>query len=134
MTDRMTKEQRSYCMSRIKSKWTKPERLVHDWLKGHKIKHKMHPKIGGSPDILLTDLKTAVFINGCFWHRCPTCYRQPKSNREYWLPKIKRNVEKDNENIKKLKKLGYNVIVIWEHELRAVKKCMGVIQDVCSKK
>ncbi|MFA5333326.1 MAG: very short patch repair endonuclease [Candidatus Nanoarchaeia archaeon] len=115
--DKMTKAQRSYCMSQIRSKWTKPEVKVHNILKGNKIRHKMHPKIEGSPDIILKDRKLAIFIHGCFWHKCPKCYKEPKSNKKYWLPKIERNVERDNLNKKMLKKQGYKSLVIWEHEI-----------------
>lgn len=118
MADKMTKEQRSYCMSRIRSKWTKPEIKVHNILKGNKIKHKMHPKIKGSPDIILKDKKVAIFIHGCFWHKCSKCYKEPMSNKKYWLPKIEKNVKRDKINKKMLKKQGYETFIIWEHELK----------------
>jgi DNA mismatch endonuclease (patch repair protein) len=105
-------------MSRIKSKWTTPERTIHGWLKRHKIRHKMHPDMIGNPDILLTGSKTVVFINGCFWHKCPRCYRQPKSNQDYWIAKIAKNVSRDKKNYKLLKKIGYKLIKIWTHELK----------------
>lgn len=104
-------------MSRIRSKWTKQEKLVHNYLKGHKIKHKMHPKMEGSPDIILTNKKVAIFLHGCFWHKCPLHYREPKSKRKYWIPKIEKNVLKDKENIKLLRKQGWKVVVIWEHDV-----------------
>ena len=118
MTDVLTPEQRSYCMSRIRSRWTTQEVKVHNWLKGCKIRHKMHPKIDGGPDIILKDSKTAIFIHGCFWHKCPECYREPKSNREFWLPKIDRNVERDAKNKKILEKNGWKVMILWEHEIK----------------
>ncbi len=118
MADNLTKTQRSKCMSNIKSKWTIQERKVHNCLKGNKIMHKMHPKIEGNPDMILTNSNTAVFLQGCFWHNCPACYVAPKSNTKYWLPKIKRNVERDKLNAKVLKSQGYNVITIWEHEIK----------------
>ena len=90
---KLTPEQRSYCMSRIRSKWTKQETKVHNWLKGHKIKHVMHPKICGNPDVILKESNTVIFIHGCFWHKCQKCYKKPKSNREYWFPKIEKNVK-----------------------------------------
>jgi DNA mismatch endonuclease (patch repair protein) len=117
MVDNLTKEQRSYNMSRIRSKWTKQERMVHNILKSRKIKHKMHPKINGSPDIILSDKKIAVFLHGCFWHKCPIHYIEPKTKREYWLPKIERNALRDKRNIKILRKKGYKVVRIWEHEI-----------------
>jgi len=118
MTDNLTKEQRSMTMSRIRSKWTGQEKKVHNYLKGHKIKHRMHPKIDGSPDILLKDTNTAVFLHGCFWHKCPKCFREPKTNRSYWLPKIENNVKRDEKNVDTLKTNGYRVIIIWEHQIK----------------
>ena len=118
MPDNLTREQRSKCMSRIRSKWTLSERKIHNHLKGRKIKHTMHPEIKGSPDILLKDSNTVVFIDGCFWHRCPKCFQDPKSNMEYWAPKIERNVKRDKENRKHLKRMGYKVVRIWEHEVK----------------
>ncbi len=116
--DNLTKDQRSFNMSRIRSQWTTPERVIHNRLKGRKIKHKMHPKLEGCPDLILKDKKTAVFIHGCFWHKCPKCYRKPKSNETYWMPKIKTNVKRDRKNSAVLKNEGWNVVVIWEHELK----------------
>ncbi len=85
-------------MSNIKSKWTDQEKKIHSYLKANKIKHKMHPKLSGSPDILLKDANTVVFLHGCFWHKCPKCYKEPKSNKKYWLPKIEKNVKRDRKN------------------------------------
>ena len=67
----------------------------------------MHPKISGSPDIILTDKKAAIFTHGCFWHKCRRHYRSPLSNKKYWDDKIKKNVKRDKENIAKLKKAGF---------------------------
>ena len=105
-------------MSRIRSKWTTQERIIHNLLKGNQIKHSMHPKIEGSPDIILTNTKTAVFLHGCFWHKCPKCYMQPKTNKKYWLPKIEKNVIRDRKNSKILKKGGLNVVRMWEHDIK----------------
>jgi len=118
MVDTLTEEQRSHCMSRIRSKWTKQEKTIHNYLKSRKIKHKMHPKIKGNPDILFIKTKTVVFLHGCFWHKCPKCYIKPKSNKAYWLPKIDKNVLRDKENEKLLKSQNYHVIKIWEHEIK----------------
>ncbi len=118
MPDTLTKEQRSYCMSRIRSKWTAQEKKIHNYLKGNKIKHKMHPKLVGCPDILLTKSNTAVFLHGCFWHKCPKCYKKPKTRKKYWLPKIQNNVKRDRKNAKILKTEGFNVFKIWEHQVK----------------
>ena len=76
----------------------------------------MHPKIVGHPDIILKDKKVAIFIHGCFWHKCPKCYKEPKSRKKYWVPKLERNVKRDIVNTKMLRKNGYKTIVTWEHD------------------
>lgn len=131
MADNLTKKQRSYCMSKIRSKWTVQEKKVHNFLTAQKIKHKMHPKLLGNPDILLLDSKTVIFVHGCFWHKCPKCYKEPKSNRRYWLPKIEHNIKRDKKNAKLLKENGYSVIKIWEHKLKKGKTAFlkKVIKD-----
>lgn len=118
MSDNLTKAQRSKCMSRIRSKWTLQEKKIHNCLKALKVRHKMHPRIAGSLDIALTESRTAVFLHGCFWHKCPLCYKEPKSNLKYWLPKIERNVKRNRANVKALKKEGWKVLKIWEHEVK----------------
>ncbi|RLJ08500.1 MAG: very short patch repair endonuclease [Candidatus Aenigmatarchaeota archaeon] len=134
MTDVLTKEQRSYNMSRIRNKWTKQEKVIHNYLKGRKIKHKMHPDIFGKPDILLRDSGTLIFLDGCFWHKCPKCFVEPKTNRDFWLPKIERNVRKDREVTKKLRSEGWKVIRIWEHEIREnLRGCLKKIESAANK-
>lgn len=118
MTDKFSKEVRSRIMSRIRSEWTGPEKMIHNKLKGLKIRHQMHPKIAGHPDLILKDRKVAVFIHGCFWHKCPKCYKEPKSRKKYWIPKIKQNVKRDIKNENILRQNGYKIIKIWEHELK----------------
>jgi DNA mismatch endonuclease (patch repair protein) len=114
MADNLTKEQRSKTMSRIRSKWTNQEKKIYNYLKSNKIKHKMHHKMSGNPDILLTETKTAVFLQGCFWHKCPKCYIKPKTNKEYWTPKIDANVKRDRKNSKFIKAQGFKIIKIWD--------------------
>lgn len=114
MPDIMSKEDRSKRMSLIRSKWTKPERLIHNFLKGNRISHKMHPKIAGSPDLIIPDKKLAIFINGCFWHGHVGCYKKPTNNKKFWKEKIKRNIERDRINIAVLRKSGWKTKVIWE--------------------
>lgn len=121
MTDTMTPEQRSRCMSAIKSNDTKPEMLVRKYLHGMGLRYGLHnKKLPGSPDIVLRKYKTAIFINGCFWHGHDNCryYRLPKSNIEFWQTKINRNRERDKRDIEALRKRGWRVIVVWECELR----------------
>src|SRR3990172_11269026 len=106
MVDVLTKKQRSYNMSRIKGKWTKQEKFLHNFLKGNKIKHTMHPNLPGKPDILIPDKNTVIFLDGCFWHKCPKCFKMPATREEFWKEKITRNVLKDRETGRILKKQG----------------------------
>lgn len=112
----MTKEKRSSLMSKIKSKWTQPEKKIHAFLKGQKIKHRMHPKLFGNPDVLLLDSNMVIFIDGCFWHKCPIHFVQPKTRIEFWKTKIDNNVKRDSIVDEHLKKKGYKIARIWEHE------------------
>ena len=124
--DRMSKEARSKLMSSIRSRWTKPERKLHNCLKGHKIRHEMHPKMAGSPDAILKDRRIAIFVDSCFFHKCPKCYTEPQTNRKYWIPKIEANVRRDRRDTRVLRKAGWKVIRIWEHELKKkdIEPCM----------
>ena len=112
--DIMSKEERSRRMSLIRSKWTGQERLLHNRLKVCKVRHEMHPRITGNPDVLVHGKNLAIFLHGCFWHKCPKCYREPKSNRDYWIPKIQGNVERDKKNRKLLESKGYEVLEVWQ--------------------
>lgn len=92
----------------------------------------MHPKIDGSPDIVLKDRKVAIFIHGCFWHKCPKCYKEPKSNRKYWIPKIDKNVKRDRKNMRILKNSEWSVVRVWEHQIKKdPKQCYDkIIGDI----
>jgi len=118
MTDVLTKKQRSFNMSRIRGKWTKQEKIIHNKLKGKKIRHKMHPQILGKPDIILKDSKVLVFLDGCFWHKCPECFREPENNKKFWKEKIDNNVQNDKYITSKLVNEGWRVLRIWEHEIK----------------
>lgn len=121
MTDVHSKEIRSYNMSRIKGKNTKPEMLVRQFLYANGFRYRLHVKdMPGKPDIVLPKYKTIIFIQGCFWHGHDQCryYVVPKTNTEWWLKKINGNKTKDKLNIDKLKQIGWKVIEIWECELK----------------
>lgn len=117
MSDIMSQEERSHRMSLIRSKWTSPEKWMHNYLKGNKIKHIMHPKVKGSPDILIPEKRLAIFIHGCFWHGCKKHSKIPQNNKEFWENKIKKNKERDKKNLKELKKQGLKTLTIWECEI-----------------
>ena len=153
MTDTMTPEQRHRCMSHIRSKATKPELLVRRWLWGHGYRYRLNVRsVPGKPDIVLRPYRTAIFVNGCFWHghqvgssteprsgnnlqdlqdfasaereqenkdipNSPCC-KIPQTNRTFWLEKIRRNQERDQHNYRLLQDNGWQVIVVWECQLK----------------
>lgn len=120
MADNHSKEVRSMNMSHIRSTNSKPEEIVRKYLfsKGFRYRKNVK-KLPGCPDIVLAKYHTVIFVNGCFWHK-HDCSRfvWPSSNQEYWEPKILRNVERDKYNTQELNTLGWNVITVWECELK----------------
>lgn len=120
-------------MSKIKSKETKIELYFKDLLKGHLFRYQ--PKMFGRPDFALKKLKIAIFIDSCFWHKCPKHFRKPKSNISYWKPKINGNLKRAKEVNKSLIKDGWRVIRFWEHEINEnPKQCLNKIIKVYNKK
>lgn len=120
MTDTKTPSERSENMSKIRSSDTKPEEIVRKYLFGQGFRYRKNDKrYPGKPDIVLPKYRTVIFVNGCFWHM-HNCSRSrlPRSNQEYWKPKIERNVERDIESKLKLEADGWKVIVVWECELK----------------
>ena len=120
MVDKFSKETRSYVMSRIRGKDTKPEILVRSYLFSRGLRFRKNDKrYPGSPDIVLPKYKTIVFVHGCFWHLHEGCKyaKMPKSNVDYWKPKLYRNRERDACNKKELEEMGWTVITVWECEL-----------------
>lgn len=108
-------------MSKIKSKGTKPEIIVRKTLSNLGIKYRLHlRKLPGTPDIVISKAKTAIFINGCFWHQHGGCKKisAPKTNQTYWKNKLARNVLKQNKDVFTLKKNGWKVIKIWECQIK----------------
>lgn len=121
MSDVHSSEVRSYNMSRIRNKDTKPEELVRKYLfsKGFRYR-KNDARLPGKPDIVLPKYKTVIFVNGCFWHKHEGCryFVWPKNNAEFWKEKIEKNANRDAQNYDLLQKAGWRVIVIWECELK----------------
>ena len=120
MADNHSKEVRSKNMSHIRSTNSKPEEIVRKYLFSQGFRYRKNVrKLPGCPDIVLAKYKTVIFVNGCFWHKhdCPR-FVWPSSNQEYWEPKILRNVERDKQNTALLKEAGWNIIVVWECELK----------------
>ncbi|GAG33124.1 unnamed protein product, partial [marine sediment metagenome] len=104
MTDVHTPEQRKYNMSQIRGKNTKPEVKLRKYLFSKGIRgYRLYYKLLGKPDLVFTKQKIVVFVDGCFWHKCPKCFIQPENNKEFWKKKIKGNVERDKKVNKLLK-------------------------------
>ena len=121
MADKMTKEQRHRCMSRIKGRDTKPEMLVRRYLHSRGYRYRVNVRrLPGTPDIVLRKYKTAIFINGCFWHGHEGCkyFVLPKSNSQFWQRKIDRNKKRDIEKRIQLRRLGWHTIIILECQLK----------------
>ena len=120
MTDRLTPTQRHLVMSHIRSRNTKPELKVRKWLWNHGYRYRLNVKgVPGKPDIVMRKYHTAIFVNGCFWHGHEGCCKIPQTNREFWVNKIQRNQQRDQQNYQLLKDNGWQVIVIWECQLKA---------------
>ncbi|NQX41240.1 DNA mismatch endonuclease, patch repair protein [Pedobacter steynii] len=121
MTDVHSKEVRSYNMSKIKGKDTKPELLVRKFLHKHGFRYRLHVKdLPGKPDIVLPKYKTVIFVHGCFWHGHENCkyYVVPKTRTEWWLNKIEGNITRDNVAARFLQESGWKVVCIWECALK----------------
>lgn len=118
MADVLTSRQRSYCMSRIKGKNTKPEKRLRKALWARGYRYRVKNNLYGKPDIVYHRKKLAVFVDGCFWHGCPEHYNRPATNAEFWLAKISGTKKRDQQVNKKLKKDGWRVIRFWEHDIK----------------
>ena len=119
MADVLTTEQRKYNMSRIRGKDTRPELILRKILYAKGIRgYRIHYRLPGKPDIVFVKKKIVIFIDGCFWHKCPICFKEPETRKEFWMKKIKENVRRDEENLKKLSSDGWTVLRFWEHEIR----------------
>jgi DNA mismatch endonuclease (patch repair protein) len=134
--DILSKEQRHKNMSAIRSKDTKPEWIVRKGLWSRGIRYRLNSsKLPGHPDLVLRKYRTCIFVNGCFWHGHHVevksekgevinseCCKIPKTNRDFWVAKIRKNQERDLEEQKKLAKMGWHCITIWECELKGPKR------------
>ena len=120
MTDVMTEKQRSHNMSMIKGTNTTPEIVVRMALRAKGVrKYRVAYPLRGKPDLVFVREKLAVFVDGCFWHKCPECYREPRTNTAFWKNKIDNNAKRDTKNNGVLRMNGWVVIRIWEHEIRS---------------
>jgi DNA mismatch endonuclease (patch repair protein) len=125
VTDRLTPKMRSWNMSRIKGKNTKPEVVVRSLLHRMGFRFRLHVRhLPGRPDVVLTRWNLVVFVHGCFWHRHPKCRfaYTPKSRKTFWLSKLEGNVSRDKRAIAALKRLGWKTLVVWECELHDLER------------
>jgi DNA mismatch endonuclease (patch repair protein) len=121
VTDRISKEKRSWNMSRIRAANTKPELVVRSLLHGMGFRYRLHVRaLPGCPDIVLPRWKSAVLVHGCFWHRHQGCHLAytPKSRKAFWTKKFEGNVNRDKKASTMLRRLGWRVFVVWECELQ----------------
>ena len=119
-------------MAAIHSKDTKPEMIVRKWLWSRGFRYRLNSaRLPGRPDLVLKKYRTCIFVNGCFWHghnvplpivENSECCKIPQTNREFWVAKIRRNKERDNEDQKKLAEMGWHCITVWECELKTSKR------------
>ena len=120
MADVLTKEQRSYNMSRIRGCDTGPEVLLRKLLFSRGLRgYRVKSGVFGKPDIVFPRYRIAVFIDGCFWHKCPVCFVRPETNRKFWDEKIEGNIKRDTVVNERLTGEGYAVIRLWEHEIKS---------------
>lgn len=134
MADMMTPEQRRKNMQAIRS-ISKLESIVSKelWNKGYRFRRNTKD-LFGKPDISIKKYKIVIFIDSCFWHQCPIHGNMPKTNVEYWKPKLERNVERDKEVDEYYKQKGWNIKRIWEHEVKKdLEKVVTEIGDFIDK-
>jgi len=133
LTDVLTPDQRKLNMSRVRGKNTGPEIKLRKLLWSRGIRgYRIHHNLLGKPDIVFTKKRVAIFIDGCFWHKCPVCFQEPETRKEFWMKKIQSNIDRDAKVDEQLKNNGWTVIRIWEHEIRkepekAIKKIIALL-------
>jgi DNA mismatch endonuclease, patch repair protein len=131
MADVHTPEQRSYNMSRIRSRDTAPEKLVRSLVHRLGYRYRLHVgKLPGKPDLVFAGRKKVIFVHGCYWHMhdCPYGRVTPKTNAEFWQTKRRSNVERDRRNLARLDTDGWSALVIWECEASDIDRLKGVVR------
>src|SRR5687767_2972175 len=123
MTDKLTPDRRSANMARIRSKNTSPEMIIRRLVYEMGFRYRLHvAHLPGKPDVVFTRLKKIIDVRGCFWHQHKGCIDShiPKSRHKYWHPKLNKNKERDKRNEAKLRAEGWNILTLWECELKDV--------------
>lgn|ERR1017187_6549518 len=124
MSDSLTKSERSQLMAKVRGTGNRStEAVVEAALRAERIRGwKKHPEdVPGRPDFYFPRYRLAIFVDGCFWHACPNCGRIPKSNVEFWRTKIDQNRRRDNRVRRRMRRLGFHVVRVWEHEAHAAR-------------
>lgn len=132
MTDTIPPLRRSENMRRIRDKHTSPEMTVRRIVHAMGFRYRLHsPQLPGKPDLSFRRLQKIIEVRGCFWHQHGKCADShiPGSRVDYWRPKLQRNQQRDRENLKRLRKLGWHVLVIWECEVRDTNRTAARIQE-----
>ncbi len=133
MSDVLSAKQRSFCMSQIKGSKTKPEIMLRKALWNIGLRYRIKNKLPGKPDIVFASKRTVIFVDGCFWHKCPDHYVEPKTRNEFWVRKIERNCQRDIEVTDLLNNMGWQVLRFWEHEIKNdLDKCVSKIEESLS--
>jgi len=132
MADVLNREQRRYCMSRIRGKDTRPEIIVRGMVHCMGYRFRLHKReLPGSPDVVLPRHRKVIFVHGCFWHmhRCKYGRVRPATNKEFWEKKRQGNVDRDRRNVKALRRMGWKVLVVWECWTRDIPKLERRVRD-----
>lgn len=131
MTDVFSKEKRSWIMSRVKGRDTKPEILVRSFVHRMGFRFRVHRRdMPGNPDIVLPRHKKTIYVHGCFWHGHKRCCRskRPTTNEQFWNKKLDGNIERDKRSRRRLRRLGWEVLVVWQCESRNPEKLLRKLE------
>jgi DNA mismatch endonuclease (patch repair protein) len=118
MADVLNREQRTRCMSSVRSRNTGPELRLRKALWARGLRYRLKSMLPGKPDLVFPGSRVAIFVDGCFWHQCPIHKTSPKTNAEFWAAKLESNVRRDREVDAMLVREGWTVMRIWQHELK----------------
>jgi DNA mismatch endonuclease (patch repair protein) len=132
--DVLTKQQRSYAMSQIKRDKTRPELILKNVIRG--LGFSYQPKMYGNPDFANKGKKIVIFVDGCFWHMCPKCFKMPKTNSSFWRRKLEGNKHRDRERNTHLRRAGWTVFRVYEHEIKrssntVVNHILSLVKSSC---
>lgn len=132
MGDVFSKEKRSWIMSRVKGRDTKPEILVRSLVHRMGYRFRIHRRdMPGNPDVVLPRHRKVIFVHGCFWHGHKRCSRskRPSSNKRFWTDKLNKNIQRDKRFRKELRKMGWKILVVWECKTKNLQKLLLTLED-----